>query len=192
MKILANLTENQLSLFKRIKVEKNTILYYEGDMCVETCYLISGKIKISTLSIDGNEVILSIINENDFLGNALVFSSKPYYLGDVTCLEDCELMIIKKNDLLKLFSENINFLEKYFEIISNKTIKLNLQNKMLGHKKIRNRIVSFLEMNGGSYKKNISEIARLIIIPRPSVSREISRMLDDKVIEIKKDKIILK
>lgn len=87
---------------------------------------------------------------------------------------------------------NKSFLECYINLIAEKTIKFTIKTKLLSHKNIRSRIIYYLEINNYSIKKNISFLAKELVLPRPSVSREISKMINEDIIYIKNNKIIYK
>ena len=74
---------------------------------------------------------------------------------------------------------NKSFLECYINLIAEKTIKFTIKTKLLSHKNIRSRIIYYLEINKYSIKKNISFLAKELVLPRPSVSREISKMINE-------------
>lgn len=185
MNLLSLLTTNELNLLKIKKYQQNEIIFHENDLCNYVFFIIKGKIKIVTYSLNGNEEILSTHKDNDLFGNALIFSKKPFFLGNVICKTNTTIAYLQKQDLIKIMQTNQEFLINYINVLSEKTINLNIKNKLLAHKNIRTRIIYFLEINHNIYQKNVSLIARELILPRPSVSREIQKMLNENI--IKKD-----
>lgn len=183
MNIINLLTSSEKTKLKKISFKENISLFHEGEISPGAFFLVKGKIKIVTYSLNGEEELLSLINEGEMFSNALIFNENNYFLGEVISIKEGYVYFLLKEDLIDILMNNRLFLLEYLKEIGNKTIKLNQKNKLLGHKSVRSRIIYYLETNGGKIKKNVSLMAKEIIIPRPSVSRELSLMKDDNLIK---------
>lgn len=192
MNILDLLKQNEKEKISYLNFEQNQTLFHEGEECKSIFIIIEGQITILNYSLNGNEEIISILNKNDVFGNALIFSNNNHYLGEIIATKPTKLAIINKNELIYLLQNNKSFLECYINLIAEKTIKFTIKTKLLSHKNIRSRILYYLEINNYSIKKNISFLAKELVLPRPSVSREISKMVNEDIIYIKNNKIIYK
>ena len=192
MNILNLLNQKEKEKISYLKLKQNQILFHEGEECKSIFIIIEGQITILNYSLNGNEEIISILNKNDVFANALIFSNNNYYLGEIIATKPTKLAIINKNELISLLQNNKSFLECYIYLIAEKTIKFTIKTKLLSHKNIRSRIIYYLEINNYSIKKNISFLAKELVLPRPSVSREISKMINEDIIYIKNNKIIYK
>lgn len=192
MNILNFLKQNEKEKISYLNLKQNQTLFHEGEECKSIFIIIEGQITILNYSLNGNEEIISILNKNDVFGNALIFSNNNHYLGEIIATKPTKLAIINKNELLFFLQNNKSFLECYINLIAEKTIKFTIKTKLLSHKNIRSRIIYYLEINNYSIKKNISFLAKELVLPRPSVSREISKMINEDIIYIKNNKIIYK
>ncbi len=192
MNILNLLNQKEKEKISYLNLKQNQTLFHEGEECKSIFIIIEGQITILNYSLNGNEEIISILNKNDVFANALIFSNNNYYLGEIIATKPTKLAIINKNELISLLQNNKSFLECYINLIAEKTIKFTIKTKLLSHKNIRSRILYYLEINNYSIKKNISFLAKELVLPRPSVSREISKMINEDIIYIKNNKIIYK
>ena len=192
MNILDLLKQNEKEKISYLNLKQNQTLFHEGEECKSIFIIIEGQITILNYSLNGNEEIISILNKNDVFGNALIFSNNNHYLGEIIATKPTKLAIINKNELLFFLQNNKSFLECYINLIAEKTIKFTIKTKLLSHKNIRSRILYYLEINNYSVKKNISFLAKELVLPRPSVSREISKMINEDIIYIENNKIIYK
>ena len=192
MNILNLLNQKEKEKISYLNLKQNQTLFHEGEECKSIFIIIEGQITILNYSLNGNEEIISILNKNDVFANALIFSNNNYYLGEIIATKPTKLAIINKNELISLLQNNKSFLECYINLIAEKTIKFTIKTKLLSHKNIRSRIIYYLEINNYSIKKNISFLAKELVLPRPSVSREISKMINEDIIYIKSNKIIYK
>ena len=195
--ILDLLTEEQIYKYVEYKdYKKNEIIFSEGIICNYIGIVIEGSIIISTITYNDNEEIINIINKNKIFGNNLIFSKSPIFLGDIVSLVNTKIAFISKNNLKLLFKENEDFLYKYLEILSSQVIEEKQKSKLLLHKNIRDRILYYFndeQKKKGLIKiKSVAEFARTLSLPRPSVSREINKLIRENIIEYNNKMIIIK
>lgn len=183
MNILNLLTKDQLNNIEELKVSKDTILFNEDSMCNSICIIKKGKIKISSYLSNGNEIIYTSLKDNDIFGNNLIFSTTPYYKGNVICIEDTIIYKIDKEYLITLLQNNQDFLIEYLKISSNNTKKLNDQIKLLSFDSSLDKLMYYLYINDNDITYNsISELASTLFIRRETLSRLITKLVNEKEI----------
>ena len=175
---------------QKIKFRKNQILFRHDERTNDIYLILKGRIDIIMTSLNGEEEIISSLNQFDIFANALVFASNPSFFGDVVAKEDGELIAVSKNDIINKIKEDEMFLSLYIQELSSKTMELNIRSKLLGHKNIRDRIIYFLQINKGSINMTINDLSKILVLPRPSVSRELIKMSNEDII-IKKGRFIV-
>ena len=182
-----------INKYPHITYLRNQLIYSEGDKCSKIGIIIEGEIKISTITHLEKEETFTIVKKGDIFGNSLIFSSSPYYLGNIIANQKTTICFIDKNSLILELSSNPTLLESYINIISDKTIRIKQQNKLFAHKNIRDRILYYFVMLSKQQNTNIiklptiTKLANELSLPRPSVSRELSNMENDGLI-IRKQK----
>ena len=174
---------------QKIKFRKNQILFRHDERTNDIYLILKGRIDIIMTSLNGEEEIISSLNQFDIFANALVFASNPSFFGDVVAKEDGELIVVSKKDIINKIKEDEIFLSLYIQELSSKTMELNIRSKLLGHKNIRDRIIYFLQINKGSINMTINDLSNILVLPRPSVSRELIKMSNEDII-IKKGRFI--
>ncbi len=176
-----------------IILKKNETLFFEGDLCKEVGFIISGKIEIVSYLEDGKEIIYNTLEDGQMFGNNLVFSSSPYFRGDVVARKDSEIMLIKKSVLLEMLKEDINLLEAYLQNQSDFSKTLNLKIKILTISSAEERLKYYLTFYKEKYTyKSVSEFARTLYLSREALSRTISKMSKNSQIDIHGKTIELK
>ena len=124
----------------------------------------------------------------------MIFSSSPYYLGNIIATVKTTICFITKNDLIKELTQDPQLLESYINVISDKAIQIKQQNKLLAHKNIRDRILYYFITLSKQQNSNIIQLPTItklsneLSLPRPSVSRELTNMENDGLI-IRKQKL---
>ena len=76
-------------------------------------------VSINSYSYNGKEINYSIIEENQLFGHNLLFSSSPFYKGNVIASLDSKIALIYKDDLIYLMQNNNKFLSSYLLILNN-------------------------------------------------------------------------
>ena len=134
--------------------------------------------------------------EGDVFGEALVFSKAKTYPATVIALSECTVLFINKNDVLKLCSYEEKILENFISLLSDKVFILNSKIKSISFKSLRQKVINYIlnevkEQQSKSIilKHSKEEIAALLGIPRPSLSRELINLRDRNYIEFDRKKI---
>lgn len=189
MNILNNLSEFELQYIKYKTYKKDEIIFNEGDLCTSIGYIVYGAVSISTLTIIDNEYNIKTLKDGDSFGEFLVFSSNPYYLGNVVSLKETKIAFINSKNILKLMQSNEMFLSDYLNKMTNDALALQTRIKILAQKTIREKILFYLK-NEMELKKTKTiyitskeDLAKIINIPRPSLSRELISLKEEGILK---------
>ena len=188
--LLSILKEFEKSKIKYLDINKNKILFEEDSLCDCIGIVIKGKLSITSYSYYGKEITYSIIEENQIFGNNLLFCTSPYYKGYVIALSDSKIALIYKKDLIYLIQNNTEFLNLYLQILNNNTKNLNLKIKILSFENANDRVLYYLYQNNNSINyQSITELAKKLFLRRETLSRTLSNLVKDNIIEIKNNTI---
>lgn len=195
--LLNLLTKEEYKNYVEIKnYYKNDIVFSEGILCNYIGIILEGKIIISTITCNNNEEIINLITSNQVFGNNLIFSDSPYFLGNIISESNSKIAFISKINLKKIFKENDEFLYAFLGLISNQVLIEKNKNKLLVHKNIRDRLLYYFDIEkkkkGHIKIKSLADLARILSLPRPSVSREIYKLIKENIIEYSNKEIIIK
>lgn len=183
-------------LINATKYPINTLLFQEGEQCSSLGLILSGELTISTLAEFDKEYTINVLHKNDIFGENLLFNKSDVFLGDGIVTKEAEIVFIPKNLLMELFS-NKTFLTNYLKITSEKNSKLRERLKLLSQKSIEDRIMFYLiSQYKKTNNKKISikskeDLAVILNIPRPSLSRELINLKDKGLIQYDKYSITL-
>ena len=183
---------------KIVNYKNNDIVFNETYECNKVGYIIKGKMKISTFTESEGEITFNFLSKDEVFGDLLVFSSFPNYPGIAECLENTSISYISKNKLMELFQLDNIFLAEFLTLITNKGVVLKQKNKLFAHKNIEERLTYYLNHMAKKvdqntvYFKNVTDIARILSIPRPSLSRVLHKMEKENKLIIEKHYIKIK
>ncbi len=208
--------ENQTSLFKNLsQKEKEVVLVHhshtfyrkgehiieEGEKAKGLLYLGSGKIKIFRIGVGGREQILRMGRQYGFMGFNYLFSDSASPFA-ISAVEDCDVVIIEKNPLLKILKKNAELCLLFMTAMSEEIIFLNNRLVSLTQKHIRGRIAESLlllrdtygtEPDGKTIRALLSreDVAHLSNMTTSNAIRTLSNMASEKLIQIEGRRIII-
>ena len=87
------------------KLNKKEFLLKEGKICNMVAYIDKGTLRIFH-TIDGNELTCDIILENSFVTDFKSLNNGEASAINIQAIDDCDLLIIDKFDLIKLYDTN--------------------------------------------------------------------------------------
>lgn len=191
--LLAYISKHNLPIKE---LSSGDILFNEGEPCEKMGIVIKGELIISTITYNEKEETFNTIKEGEMLGDLLIFSTNPVYLGDVVAKRKTSVIIISKQKLITLLSTDEEFLNIYMSVICNKAVNIKKQAKLLSHKNIEDRILFYLKLKdtGDHIIKydTITNLSMELSLPRPSVSRSLSNLETKGYITKNKHTITLK
>ncbi|MEJ2545756.1 MAG: Crp/Fnr family transcriptional regulator [Calditrichaceae bacterium] len=106
--LFSELNDNQLEDISRFAVKqlykKDNMVLIEEEVGSTMFVIINGRVKISRISDEGREVILSILVDGDFFGEMSILDGQTRSANAVT-LEDTELLIIRRENFLRMLHD---------------------------------------------------------------------------------------
>ena len=139
--------------------------------------MVAGSFSITSFSYSGKEIIYNKISVDEVFGNNLLFSSEPRYRGDVIADIDSRIALIDKKSLLSFFHENEFFLEKYLNLTSEFSKRLNAKIKLLSLDNAEEKLFYYLHLHNGNIKyHSISSLAKELNMERETLSRLLSKL----------------
>ena len=184
-----NLDNLKLDLLRAYGYEEEyksgEIIFSEGDSCDKLGLVLEGEAKIITYTYQDKEEIINNVKKGDLFGQFVLFSKHNNYVGTCIALRKTKVIFLNKTNFFKLSKADENFLNQYLEEISEISYNLKHQVKLFAHKNIRDRIMFYIKIYNeyGIVKyKSITDLANILNIPRPSLSRELIKMQNEGII----------
>lgn len=169
---------------------KNSVIYFPNEKCTTFDIVLNGIVSVQGIDGKGNYISISDFTIGDTIGGNLLFSHKNFYPMMIFSKIEACILHLKKDLILKLCQCNTDFLIKFLQSISDKTLILTDKIKTLSLKSIRQCIVDFLICERYIQKSNIikltltkKQLAEKFGVQRPSLSRELNKMRKDGFIE---------
>ena len=195
--IFSQLNEEELEkiriLFVSKKYAKDRIILIEEDPGNSMFLIQKGRVKVSRMSDDGREVILSILESGGFFGEMSLLDGKARS-ASVTALEDSQVLILRRGDFLKLMEDHPQIAIGLLKELAARIRRSDTQIKSLSLQDAMGRVASTLVMlaeDHGKAKQNTVEIPRIPLqqdlanmsgTSRETISRVFKYLEDEKLI----------
>lgn len=190
-----NISEDTLQeIFSSVKYDikeysSGYLIAAEGEECVSIGIILDGNVEIQKTYASGKVVTLTRLTSGNIFGEAIVFSRKNLYPATITALNYTKVMYIDAESIIVLCSHFPIVMHSFLELLSDKILLFNKKIKVLSFSTIRQKISSFLldefqKQKNPTIKIPLSrqELAELMGIQRPSLSRELIKMREDGLI----------
>lgn len=180
------------------KYKKGEYILTENDKAKEFGILLEGSINIQKLDFEGSLNITSNIEPSNLFAEAFVYADVPKILVNVVCTSDSNVLFLNKEQSINLIHDNpdlyIKLTDNMLNSMSKKLVHLNKKIDILTKQSIREKVLAYLDTFVDDNGKNIFDIpfnreqlADFLCVNRASLSRELSKMKSESIIDFHKN-----
>ena len=92
--------------------KKKSIIFEQGDPADSVIYIKSGKIKVTVISKEGNEAVVAILGEDEFVGEGCLIG-EPKRLATASAMTDCTVMSVSKIEIQRVLKDEPAFSQMF-------------------------------------------------------------------------------
>jgi CRP/FNR family transcriptional regulator len=171
--------------------EKGQLIFSEGDQATGFYVVITGRVKIFKLSMDGKEQILHIFGPGAPIGEVAVFEGKRFP-ANAECLEDSRLFFFPKNAFLKLIKENPSIALHMLAVLSQRLRRFASLIDDLSLKEVPARLAAYLlylsetqpDLDNLSLDISKGQLSSLLGTVPETLSRILTKMINSGLIRL--------
>jgi CRP/FNR family cyclic AMP-dependent transcriptional regulator len=119
--LFADLDDRELAAVATVarprRYAKDDVVFYADERGDVFCLIREGQVKVTMISPEGKEIILSLLGPGDFFGEMALLDDEPRS-ATIIATEPLELMTIFRSDFLRLMEENFDITKKVLAEIS--------------------------------------------------------------------------
>lgn len=175
---------------------KKSVIYKEGGVPRHLYFVQKGKVKIIKTNDDGKELIISILNNDDFFGHLSLLANENYS-DTAIALDDCEISMIPREDFFSLLNNNRDVAAKFIKILARNVTNNEEQLLHLAYNSVRKRVADALvclyETYSDSPKEGFAilreDIASMAGTAKETAIRTLTDLKDEGLIDIQQGKI---
>ena len=117
-KISKDLKDFLLSFDKTQDIKKGTFLFQEGTEAKEIYVILDGKIQMSKITPDGQELTMRLCSKDDIVGELTLFCSGAVYMLTAKVIESGKVVVVPKEILEQKLAENSHLALEYMKWMS--------------------------------------------------------------------------
>jgi CRP-like cAMP-binding protein len=190
--------ENVLNcLSAKINVyKKDEVILFSGGAVNFVGLVLAGSVQIIKEDINGNITILTELGVSEFFGETFACAEITQSPVTIVAAQNAEILKIDYKKIITSCSSACVFhaklIENMLQIIARKNLMLNRKLEILSKRTTREKLLAFLETQGGKSKKftipyNREELAQYLCVERSAMSNELGKMRDDGLIKFHKN-----
>jgi len=165
--IFSDLDEKTLEQISKLGTrkpfKKEAVILFEHETGSALFVIIEGKVKVSRVSDDGKEVILTILGDSDFFGEMAILDGLARS-ANVTAMEDSEIFLIQRNDFLDLLHSHPEVSVALLQELTQRLRSADMKIKSLSLKDAEGKVATVilqLADDVGKIKQGTVEIEKL-------------------------------
>ena len=195
LRVLSDEERRQICDMIRVDaLEKNGVLFLEGEFSSALFFVISGWLKAEKVSREGRQQILRFIGPGEMINELSVFSNEANAVS-VIALEPCQVFSLSQADVEKLLEQSPSFSRAVIKNLAHRIDYLLTKIENLSLYTVEVRLARFLlehEESGVVLRqswKTQSEIAAQIGTVPDVLNRHLQKFARDGVIDISREQI---
>jgi CRP/FNR family transcriptional regulator len=173
------------------QIEKNGLIFSEGDPADGFYIVVDGQVKIYKISLEGKEQILHIFGPGEPFGEVPVFSGQAFPASAVA-LTACRLLFFPRARFIELISEDPSLSLNMLAVLSKRLRQFTLQIENLSLKEVPARLASYLlllseeQENSDQVRLRISKghLASFLGTIPETLSRMLKKMSEENLIRV--------
>ncbi|MFK5883330.1 MAG: Crp/Fnr family transcriptional regulator [Candidatus Izemoplasma sp.] len=183
-----------------VNLPNGFIIANEGDKSYRMGIILSGHVLIKAYTSGGKHFTVNSLKEGDIFGDMLIFSNEyDSYPGALITVGETKVAFIEHKVFKEMILHDKVLLNSFLNLLSNKSVKMNYKSKLLSQDSVRDKILFYLHQEKRVQKTDIialnmtkEELANILFIQRPSLSRELIKMKVEGLIDYDRYTITIK
>lgn len=174
--------------------KKNEVIAVAGTPLQGIGIVLTGELTVTKENAAGNRVIMTLLEQGDLFGEMAAFSEVKCWPATVYAQNDSQVFFIAPEKIVGSCSKacvgHRKLIINMLTILTNKALILNEKVEYLALRSIRGKISAFLLDQYNKTKQttfmlpmNRNELADFLNVTRPSLSREMSKMREEGLID---------
>lgn len=174
--------------------EKNDYIVTGGDAYESVGIVLRGAATVSKENAKGDRVVMTILKQGGIFGEIIAFSRQMTWPATVQAQEACVILFLPRGKIIgecdQMCSWHRTLIQNFLRVISERALMLNKKVEYLTIKSMRGKISTYLleqYSRGGDVNitlpLNRNELSDFLNVSRPSMSREMSKMKDEGIID---------
>lgn len=183
--------------------EKGEFIILDQDEVPSVGVVLQGTVHMCKEDIWGNQTLLAYLNQGELFGETFALQKTPRSYVSFLAATDCRVLFLSSEHILHpcerscLFHHRLT--ENLFDLLGKKNVQLMEKIEVTSKLTLREKILTYLSLQaqkqGSKYitlPLRRTEMARFLSVNRSAMTRELSAMRDEGLIDYDKNTFVLK
>ena len=204
--LLAEFSAAQLEILARharLATHKaNQVIFRKDDPGNSLMAIVHGRVKITSTSYEGKEVVLNIIDAGELFGEIALLDGRPR-TADASTMIDTELLVLERRDFIPVIQRNPEVCVRLIAVLCERLRRTSSQVEDLlfldqpGRlaKTLLRLIREFGEAAGGGARMDMRltqrELGAIVGMSREEINRQLARLRDTGLINVDHGRIVV-
>ncbi len=115
-----------------LNCQKNSTIFSQGEPADSVFHILKGRVKISVVSNQGREAVVSVLDDGDYLGEECLVG-QPLRITSAIAITDCQVLRIPKRLMSSLLRQGQGFSESFAAYLLHRNLRYqeDLANQLL-------------------------------------------------------------
>ncbi len=184
--------------YRAKKYTKGTVVHFQGDEYRSLLIVVEGLVSAEIHDPQGKKIKLETFSPVTPIAPGILFATDNTLPVTITAESDVKMLSVPRGEILSLLQRDPACLEEYLSLTGDKIVLLAEKIRLFKFNSIQQKIAGYL-LNLAKKKGTDTLrlpytrefLADLFGVARPSLSRELSRLSDAKILEIRNKEITI-
>lgn len=168
---------------------KGDIVVMQDSPCRSLMLLCQGSLSARMTNSEGKEVTIEILHAPEILAPAFLYASENKFPVTLQTEEDIKIWSLSKDEFLRMMETDTSVLRNFLRNISDRSLFLSRKLNEFALQSLSTRIIGYLKRN--EVINNVQDVAFIMGVARPSLSRTLSSMVDQGLLQKTSDGYVL-
>ena len=169
-------------------------IFHKGAPGLGLLAVLKGKVRISSIGPDGNQVMLNIIDEGDVFGEIALLDGKER-TADAVAMTECELLAIDRRDFVPFVRANpevaLRLLSMLCERLRRTTEQVEDMIFLDAPQRLAKKLLQLADSGATTITLSQRELGSMIGLSRESINKQLAHWQQDGVIRLEQGAIVL-
>ena len=179
-----------------VKVQTHHVIAKEGDRCDQLTFILNGNVTVVT-TLNTHSSFTETLHSPIVLQPERLFGLHQQYTHTFMAATPCQMLIIQKQDIMKLASTYPIFQINLLNILSTKVQKMENRQWMTTPVSLRKRLVNFFvsrclyPAGGKDFKMRMTDLAHELNCSRLDISKCLNAMQEEQLLILSRGRITI-
>jgi CRP/FNR family transcriptional regulator, cyclic AMP receptor protein len=192
--LLPSEREQLLTHARLVSFRARQEIFHKGAEGLGLLAVLKGKVRISSIGPDGNQVLLNIMDEGDVFGEIALLDGKERS-ADAVAMTECELLAIDRRDFVPFVRANPEVALRLLAVLCERLRRTTEQVEDMifldAPQRLAKKLLQLAADGANTINLSQRELGNMIGLSRESINKQLAQWQQDGVVRLEQGAIVL-